>query len=127
RDSAPAQVHSRDSSREWVRMRESVGTRDAGAGHNAAVEGYRVAGKTGTAQIPDASGKLNDNAASFVGMVPAEDPELTIGVVIYRPSSGFYGGTVAAPVFADIASFALPKLGILPSTEEADPYPLKVE
>ena len=60
-------------------------------------------------------------------MVPAEDPELTIGVVIYRPSSGFYGGTVAAPVFADIASFALPKLGILPSTEEADPYPLKVE
>ena len=123
----PVDVASKESSREMIRMLESVVTSDSGTGHNAAVEGYRVAGKTGTAQIPDASGKLNDNAASFVGMVPAEDPELTIGVVIYRPSSGFYGGTVAAPVFADIASFALPKLGILPSTEEANPYPLKVE
>ena len=120
-------VASEKSTKEMIRMLESVVTSDTGTGHNAAVEGYRVAGKTGTAQIPDASGKLNDNAASFVGVVPAEDPEISIGVVIYRPSSGFYGGTIAAPVFSEIAEFVLPQLGILPSTEKHRPYPLKVE
>lgn len=121
------EVASKESSEQMLRMLESVVTSDAGTGKRAAVPGYRVAGKTGTAQIPDSEGKLEDTAASFVGVVPAEDPEVTIGVVIYRPTSGFYGGTIAAPVFAEIAEFALQQRGVLPSTKEAKPYPLKVE
>lgn len=126
-DPEPVPVVSEESSEQMIRMLESVITGEHGTGHKAAVEGYRVAGKTGTAQIPDGAGGLSDVAASFVGVVPAEDPQLTIGVVIYRPSAGFYGGSIAAPVFSDIAAFALPKLGIPPSTEKAEPYPLKVD
>ncbi len=121
------EVVSEESSKQMIRMLESVVTADRGTGKSAAVEGYRVAGKTGTAQIPNRYGALTDTAASFVGVVPAEDPVISIGVVVYRPSSGWYGGTIAAPVFSEIAEFALPKLGITPSTEAPKPYRLKVE
>lgn len=121
------EVASRESSEQMLHMLESVVTSDTGTGKRAAVEGYRVGGKTGTAQIPNKQGELEDTAASFVGVVPVDDPQLTIGVVIYRPTSGFYGGTIAAPVFSEIAEFALPQRGVLPSTEEPEPYPLKVE
>lgn len=126
-ESSSVDVASESATKDMIRMLESVVTSESGTGKEAAVDGYRVAGKTGTAQIPDKSGALNDTAASFVGVAPAEDPVISIGVVIYRPSSGFYGGTIAAPVFSDIAEFALPHLGVLPSSEKHKPYPLKVE
>jgi len=59
-----------------------------------------------------------------VGVVPAEAPRIAVGVVIYKPTSGFFGGTIAAPVFHDVASFALETLGVAPSTVPAEPYPL---
>lgn len=121
------EVVSPKTAEKMIRMLESVVTAEGATGGLAEVEGYRVAGKTGTAEIPDGRGGLTDTAASFVGVVPAEDPQLSIGVVMYRPSSGFFGGSVAAPIFADVAAFALPQLGILPSSEPARPYPLKVE
>ncbi len=119
----PVQVISPETSSTMIRMLESV-TDEGGTGTGAAVEGYRVAGKTGTAQTADGAGGISATTASFVGVVPADDPQLTIGVVVYKPTSGFFGGTVAAPVFHDVAAFALPDLGIAPSGEPADPYPL---
>lgn len=121
--SVPTQVISPETSEQTIRMLESV-TDDGGTGTLAAVEGYRVAGKTGTAQTADGAGGITATTASFVGLVPADDPELTIGVVIYKPTSGFFGGTIAAPVFHDVAAYALPDLGIAPSDEPAQPYPL---
>lgn len=90
-----------------------------GTGKSAAVSGYRVAGKTGTAQAPAAEGGGYDGyTASFVGVLPAEDPELAISVTLQRPRNGYYGGQAAAPVFSDVAGFAMRHLKIPPSTEK---------
>ncbi|SED87710.1 peptidoglycan D,D-transpeptidase FtsI family protein [Ruania alba] len=120
----PVQVVSEESSDQMIRMLESVVT-DAGTGENAAIEGYRIAGKTGTAQMPDANGELTQVAASFVGIAPADDPQIAVGVVMYNPDTGIYGGTIAAPVFQEITAFTLQSLGVPPSDEEAEPYPLR--
>jgi cell division protein FtsI (penicillin-binding protein 3) len=116
------QVVSAETAAEMIRMMESVV--EDGTGTKAAISGYRVAGKTGTAQVADGGGGLSATVASFVGVVPAEAPRLAVGVVIYKPSSGFFGGTIAAPVFHDVASFALERLGVAPSTAPPDPFPL---
>jgi cell division protein FtsI (penicillin-binding protein 3) len=124
--SDPVQVVSPESSATMIRMLESV-VGDGGTGERAEVEGYRVAGKTGTAQTADGAGGITATTASFVGVAPADDPQITVGVVIYKPTSGFFGGTIAAPVFHDVAAFTLPDLGIAPSGEPADPFPLAPE
>ncbi len=86
-----------------------------GSGAKAAVPGYQVAGKTGTAAKPEDNGySRTDYVASFAGVVPASKPRLVILVSVDEPRGNIYGGTVAAPVFADIARFALPYLGIAP-------------
>jgi len=86
-----------------------------GTGTEAAVEGYQVAGKTGTAAKPDPSGGYSTSryVASFVGVVPATDPRLVILVTVDEPST-IWGGTVAAPAFQQIARFALQYLEIPP-------------
>jgi cell division protein FtsI (penicillin-binding protein 3) len=82
------------------------------------VPGYKLAGKTGTAsKIDKATGEYSKSAyvASFIGFAPATDPKLLCAVVVDEPQSGsIYGGTVAAPAFGQIMSFALPYLGIPP-------------
>ena len=86
-----------------------------GTGTMASIPGYRIAGKTGTAQKFDLSlGKYSDNKydSLFVGFVPAENPKLSILVLIDEPIGSYYGGTVAAPVFKEIASKVLPYLSI---------------
>lgn len=86
-----------------------------GTGTEAAVEGYQVAGKTGTAAKPDPRGGYSSSkyVASFVGAVPASDPRLVVLVTVDEPST-IWGGTVAAPAFQQIASFALQYLEIPP-------------
>jgi len=70
----------------------------------ARVSGYRVAGKTGTAQIPVPGGYHPTlTVASFAGYLPADDPAILILVVIHKPQTSPWGGQVAAPVFAHIA------------------------
>lgn len=92
-----------------------------GTGKQGQVEGYSVGGKTGTARKPQANGTYRDAAgnyqyvAAFAGMVPAEDPQLSLLVVIDEPSATIYGGTAAAPVFADLARFALSRFRIPPA------------
>ncbi len=116
------QVVSRETAQQMIRMMESVV--EDGTGKRAAINGYRVAGKTGTAQVADGAGGITATVASFVGVAPAEAPRVAIGVVVYKPTSGFYGGTIAAPIFSEVGSFALQTLGVAPSTQAPDPYPL---
>jgi cell division protein FtsI/penicillin-binding protein 2 len=80
-----------------------------GTGTLAAVPGYQVAGKTGTAAKPDPEGGYSDSryVASFVGVVPASRPRLVILVSVDEPKSAIWGGVVAAPAFAQIAKFDL--------------------
>jgi cell division protein FtsI (penicillin-binding protein 3) len=95
-----------------------------GTGLNAAIPGYRVAGKTGTAQAPAPGGGYSGYTSSFIGMAPAEDPKIVVAVTVQRPQNGYYGGTAAAPVFRDVMSFALQELAIPPSGEPPTLYPL---
>ena len=90
---------------------------DDGTGSLAALPGYQVAGKTGTARIPyaDRPGYHDDQfMASFIGFLPAGDPELLIGVVLDRPGTT-YGGVSAAPLFREIAAYAVARWGIQPA------------
>ena len=99
---------------------------EGGTGGNAAVPGYRVAGKTGTAQAP-LDGRYSGYTSSFIGMAPAEDPQLVVAVTLQRPVNGHYGGTVAAPVFADVMAYALQLKRVPTSGEEPDLVPLTWE
>ncbi|MGH9179927.1 MAG: peptidoglycan D,D-transpeptidase FtsI family protein, partial [Acidimicrobiales bacterium] len=94
-----------------------------GTGTQAAVDGYTVAGKTGTARKP-LKGRRGYEAgayvASFAGFVPAERPELTIIVVLDEPTP-IYGGLVAAPVFSQVARYALRQLSVPPPPPDARP------
>jgi cell division protein FtsI (penicillin-binding protein 3) len=87
-----------------------------GTGINAIVDGYRVCGKTGTAQKIGPSGTYEKGLymSSFIGFVPSDDPALTILVVIDEPKKRYYGGTVAAPAFKKIAQETLDYLDISP-------------
>jgi cell division protein FtsI (penicillin-binding protein 3) len=94
---------------------------DHGTGTAAQVTGFQVAGKTGTARIP-AKGRsgylVGEYIASFIGYLPAGDPEVVIAVILDRPAAG-YGGVAAAPLFEWVARVAIAQLGIGP----ADPVP----
>jgi cell division protein FtsI (penicillin-binding protein 3) len=84
-------------------------------GNEAAIPGYTVAGKTGTAQVPGPHGYTTGKyVASFVGMVPVKKPRLVVLVVVNDPTRGIFGGTVAAPAFAAIAKFDLQHLNVPP-------------
>lgn len=89
---------------------------DHGTGQLAALPGYSIAGKTGTAQKSDGHRFIPGHYyCSFVGMVPAGKPELVIAVAVDDPGNTAYGGTVAAPVFREIAQQAVVLLGIRPN------------
>jgi cell division protein FtsI (penicillin-binding protein 3) len=92
------------------------GVVSGGTGEEAAVPGYLVAGKTGTAAKPDPSGGYSDTryVASFVGILPASSPRLVVLVSINEPHGQIFGGLVAAPAFRDIARFALQYLDVPP-------------
>jgi cell division protein FtsI (penicillin-binding protein 3) len=113
----PLQRHrvlSRGVSAELMTMLEDVVAE--GTGTYAAIPGYVVAGKTGTAQKPDGHGgyATDKYVASFVGIVPATRPRLVVLVTVDEPHGAIFGGVVAAPVFQQIASFDLRYLEIPP-------------
>jgi cell division protein FtsI/penicillin-binding protein 2 len=88
---------------------------DQGTAELAAIPGYAVAGKTGTAQKPGPNGYIpGAYVATFVGMVPASRPRLLVLVTIDEPHGSIYGGLVAAPAFEQIASFDLQYLEVPP-------------
>ena len=89
---------------------------EGGTGTDAAIEGFTVAGKTGTAQKTDENGTYAKGKyiASFVGFTPVENPEIAILVVVNEPKKNHYGGIVAAPAFKKIALETLNYLNITP-------------
>jgi cell division protein FtsI (penicillin-binding protein 3) len=103
-----------------TKMMETV-TGEGGTGTKAALDGYRVAGKTGTAQKVDPVTHTysSKRIGSFVGFVPADKPKLTIAVIIDEPQGVKYGGVVAAPAFRGIAQNSLAYLKIQPSMPTA--------
>jgi cell division protein FtsI (penicillin-binding protein 3) len=109
-------VISEQTARTVAHMLEGV-VDDGGTGTSAAVDGYSVAGKTGTAQKVDAATRgysARKRTASFVGFVPVNKPKLAILVVVDEPTTSPYGGVVAAPAFSAIAQQALCYLKVPP-------------
>ena len=108
-------IHGEALTMEVIKMMETV-TEIEGTGKAAAVKGYRVAGKTGTAQR-FINGRFDPDSHNvwFVGIVPAYEPRLVMVVVVNDPKAGASGGgTVAAPIFAQVARHSLRVLGVEP-------------
>jgi cell division protein FtsI/penicillin-binding protein 2 len=88
---------------------------ERGTGFEAAIPGYSVAGKTGTAEKPGPNGYgTGKYVASFVGFVPATSPRLVVALMVDEPKEMIWGGVVAAPAFAQIARFGLQYLEVSP-------------
>jgi cell division protein FtsI/penicillin-binding protein 2 len=87
-----------------------------GTASGASIDGYVMGGKTGTAEKPDEHGGYSKTkfVSSFVGFAPARRPKLLVAVMVDEPQGDIYGGTVAAPAFREITSFALNYLKIPP-------------
>ena len=86
---------------------------DGGTASEVDVPGYTAAGKTGTAEIAEDGGYSDSRyVMSFMGMAPADDPAIVVSVMVNEPTYGGSGGEVAAPAFGELASFALPYLGV---------------
>ncbi len=114
-DPVERRVVSVDTAEQVQRMLETVVSGEHGTGHRAAVEGYQVAGKTGTARKPsaDARGYSGEYVATFVGFAPVDDPALVVAVMVDEPRP-FYGSIVAAPVFSEVMRAALASRRIQP-------------
>ncbi|MQM31920.1 MAG: cell division protein [Candidatus Accumulibacter phosphatis] len=108
------QVFSPQTARE-VRAMLEMAVRPGGTAPRAQIPGYRVAGKTGTARkLEGGRYSTKKYVASFVGFAPASDPRLIVAVMIDEPRGKYYGGEVAAPVFAAVMAGTLRTLGIAP-------------
>jgi cell division protein FtsI (penicillin-binding protein 3) len=117
-------VISADTAANMRLMMESVVSAN-GTAPSAAIPGYRVAGKTGTAQrIDDTCGCYRGYTASFIGFAPADNPAYVISVTIQDPKGLHWGGYLGGPVFKKVMSFVLQSKGIAPTGTAVVPYPL---
>lgn len=110
-------VVSKEAAAAVTRMMEAV-TADDGTAPTAQIDGYRVAGKTGTAwRVDPASGRYirGQNTVSFIGFAPADNPRFLTYVVLDKPYANAGGGSTAGPVFQDIMSMALERFGVAPT------------
>ncbi|WP_078750875.1 peptidoglycan glycosyltransferase FtsI [Enterovibrio nigricans] len=113
------QVASRENARKVLDMLESV-TETGGTAHRAAVPGYRVGAKTGTAKVAVAGGYGDEYIGYTAGIAPISDPRIALVVVINEPQGDkYYGGQVAAPVFSEVMKSALQILNIAPDAEQS--------
>lgn len=110
-----------------AKMMEMVVTEGAGTAPMAGIAGYRVAGKTGTAQQVGAKCKCYDGslAVSFAGFAPADNPRFTVYVVIQKPAHGGSGGGTAGPVFRKILSYLLQKYSVPPTNTPPSNLPVE--
>jgi cell division protein FtsI (penicillin-binding protein 3) len=96
-----------------------------GTAKNLQIPGYRVGGKTGTAnRYDEATGGYSGYTSSFIGMAPAEKPELVMSVFIHNPKTSTYGSVVAGPVFKEVMTYALAHRKIPPSTTTPPKLPV---
>ena len=105
-------------------MMESV-VSSSGTAPSAAIPGYRVAGKTGTAQRVDPiTGKYSGYTASFIGFAPADSPRYVISVTLQRPRNGHFGGLLCGPVFKKVMTFVLQSEHVAPTGTTVQPVAL---
>ncbi len=106
------------------RMLESV-VSEEGTAPMAQIPGYRVAGKTGTAnRVDDTCGCYRGYTASFIGYAPADDPALVVAVTLQDPRNGHYGGLLGGPVFTKVMTFGLSSMQVPPTGTRPEPYRL---
>jgi len=118
RDEYGVRVLSAKTAKSIRKMIEKVVHKD-GTAYQARIDGYRVAGKTGTVKKASKGGYGSEYLAIFVGMAPASNPELVIAVLVDSPQAGqYYGGQVAAPIFSKVMAGALRVLNIAPDEEK---------
>jgi cell division protein FtsI (penicillin-binding protein 3) len=120
-------VVSEDAAHQMMLMMERVIDPDVGVAPAAAVPGYRVAGKTGTAQRVGAECGCYDGTftVSFAGFAPADDPRFTIYVVVQNPRNGGGGGSVAGPAFAKMMGYALRRYAVPPTGTRPSHLPVE--
>jgi cell division protein FtsI (penicillin-binding protein 3) len=105
-------------------MMERV-TSEQGTGSLGRIDGYRVAGKTGTAQrVVDGQYAPGQRVISFAGFAPVEDPQYMTYVMIDHPKDGSFGGTACAPVFHDVMSYVLQRYAVPPTGTRGPRLPL---
>jgi cell division protein FtsI (penicillin-binding protein 3) len=121
------QVVSPEIAREVNLMLEGVVSKE-GTAPQAQIPGYRVAGKTGTADRYDPVAKAySGKTASFIGFAPADDPQIVVAVIIQRPLKGYFGGSTAGPVFHDVMTYALQEFKVPPTGTPAPKVTLKLD
>jgi cell division protein FtsI (penicillin-binding protein 3) len=109
-------------------MMEAVTDPEAGTAPLAAINGYRVAGKTGTAQMVNPACQCYDGkffTVSFAGFAPADDPRFTVYVVVHKPTNHSGGGITGGPAFRKIMSYLLQRYAVPPSGSERPDLPVK--
>lgn len=111
--------------RQTMKMMEQV-VGDQGTAQMAAIPGYRVAGKTGTAyRINDACGCYDNSVtASFIGVAPADDPVLAVGVIVQNPKLSRYGGQTGGPIFREVMVHGLQSMNVPPSGKKSPKMPI---
>lgn len=117
------EVVSKKTADQVLSMMESVVV--DGSGKAGAIDGYRVGGKTGTAQAAGTDGKLSSYVSSFIGVAPIDNPQIVVSVIIRDPKAAIYGAEVSAPVFADVMSYSLQRLNIEPSITKPKLFPTR--
>ena len=124
--SAERRIVSHQTASDVSRMLEGVVSPD-GTAEEAQIAGYRVAGKTGTADYYDFAKKgYSGRTASFIGYAPADDPQIVVAVIIQKPTYPFFGGYVSGPVFKDVTTYALQELKIPPTGKKPPKVTLEV-
>ncbi|MFJ4592712.1 MULTISPECIES: peptidoglycan D,D-transpeptidase FtsI family protein [unclassified Kitasatospora] len=120
------QVVSEQTAKTLTSMLESVVDDEQGTGGKAAIPGYRVAGKTGTANRGAANGKGYDGyTASFIGFAPADAPRYTVSCTLQGPVNGHFGGQLCGPVFKQVMEFTLKTMQVPPSGSQAPNLPVE--
>ncbi|MFD3993754.1 peptidoglycan D,D-transpeptidase FtsI family protein [Streptomyces sp. NPDC058548] len=121
-----SRVVSEKTAKTLAQMLESVVDDREGTGNKAAIPGYRVAGKTGTANRVDPElGRYKGYTASFAGFAPADDPQITVYCAIQNPTKGsYFGGQICGPIYKKVMEFALKTLHVAPTGSEPARLPV---
>ncbi|WP_234101674.1 penicillin-binding transpeptidase domain-containing protein [Streptomyces venezuelae] len=124
-----SRVVSEKTAKTLAQMLESVVDDREGTGNKAAIPGYRVAGKTGTANRVDPElGRYKGYTASFAGFAPADDPQITVYCAIQNPTKGsYFGGQLCGPIYKKVMEFALKTLHVAPTGSQPARLPVTFE
>lgn len=119
-------VVSEKTAKTLAQMLESVVDDEQGTGTKARIPGYRVAGKTGTAnRVDPATGKYNGYTSSFAGFAPADNPRITVYCAIQNATQGsYFGGQICGPIYKEVMEFALKTLQVPPTGAKAANLPV---